>query len=141
MLCLVTQSCPTLYDPVDCSPSGSSVHGDSPGKEYWSVLPCLPPEDLCNPGIKPRSPTFQVDSFLSEPSGKPIIDIHHYLYTKDLTFLSHKNTKSDTPARHIFIIKSPLPYGLYIMVGSLFLTVFHYKHGYDNTYISRGYHE
>ena len=24
---LVTQSCPTLCDPVDCSPSGSSVHG------------------------------------------------------------------------------------------------------------------
>ena len=26
------QSCPTLRDPVDCSPPGSSVHGDSPGK-------------------------------------------------------------------------------------------------------------
>ena len=25
--CLVTQSCPTLCDPMDCSPSGSSVHG------------------------------------------------------------------------------------------------------------------
>ena len=24
---LVTQSCPTLYDSMDCSPSGSSVHG------------------------------------------------------------------------------------------------------------------
>ena len=23
----VTQSCPTLSDPMDCSPSGSSVHG------------------------------------------------------------------------------------------------------------------
>ena len=23
----VTQSCPTLYDPVDCSPPGSSIHG------------------------------------------------------------------------------------------------------------------
>ena len=32
MLCLVTQSCPTLCDPMDCSPSGSSVHRDSPGK-------------------------------------------------------------------------------------------------------------
>ena len=31
-LCLVTQSCPTLCNPMDCSPSGSSVHGDSPGK-------------------------------------------------------------------------------------------------------------
>ena len=24
---LVAQSCLTLYDPMDCSPSGSSVHG------------------------------------------------------------------------------------------------------------------
>ena len=27
MLCLVTQSCLTLCDPMDCSPPGSSVHG------------------------------------------------------------------------------------------------------------------
>ena len=26
------QSCPTLCDSMDCSPPGSSVHGDSPGK-------------------------------------------------------------------------------------------------------------
>ena len=32
VLCLVTQSCPTLCNPMDCSLSGSSVHGDSPGK-------------------------------------------------------------------------------------------------------------
>ena len=32
MLCLVSQSCPTLCNPMDCSPPGSSVHGDSPGK-------------------------------------------------------------------------------------------------------------
>ena len=31
VLCLVTL-CPTLCDSVDCSPWGSSVHGDSPGK-------------------------------------------------------------------------------------------------------------
>ena len=24
---LVAQSCPTLWDPMDCSPPGSSVHG------------------------------------------------------------------------------------------------------------------
>ena len=24
-------------------------------QEYWSVLPCPPPEDLPNPGIKPTS--------------------------------------------------------------------------------------
>ena len=32
VLCLVAQLCPTLCDPVDCSPPGSSVHGDSPGE-------------------------------------------------------------------------------------------------------------
>ena len=26
-MCSVTQSCPTLCDPMDCSPPGSSVHG------------------------------------------------------------------------------------------------------------------
>ena len=31
-MCLVAQSCPTLWDPMDCSLPGSSVHGDSPGK-------------------------------------------------------------------------------------------------------------
>ena len=29
---LATQSCPTLCNPVNCSPPCSSVHGDSPGK-------------------------------------------------------------------------------------------------------------
>ena len=32
MLCLATESCPTLCNAMDCSPLGSSVHGDSPGK-------------------------------------------------------------------------------------------------------------
>ena len=31
-LCSVAQSCPTLCDPMDCSPPGSSVHGNSPDK-------------------------------------------------------------------------------------------------------------
>ena len=31
-MCLVAQLCPTLCDPMDCSPPGSSVRGDSPGK-------------------------------------------------------------------------------------------------------------
>ena len=32
MLCLVAQSCPTLCNPIHYGPPGSSVHGDSPGK-------------------------------------------------------------------------------------------------------------
>ena len=56
---LVTQLCLTLCDPMDCSPPGSSVHGDSPGK---NGLPCSPPGNIPNPGIKPKSPALQVDS-------------------------------------------------------------------------------
>ena len=33
VLSLVAQSCPTLCDPMDCSPPGSSVHGDSLSKD------------------------------------------------------------------------------------------------------------
>ena len=33
----VSQSCPILYDPMDCNPPGSSVHGDSPGKNTGVV--------------------------------------------------------------------------------------------------------
>ena len=40
-------------------------------QECWGRLPCPPPGDLLNPGIKPRSPTLQADSLLSEPPGKP----------------------------------------------------------------------
>ena len=40
---------------MDCSPPGSSVMGFS-RQDYWSGLPCPPPGDLPNPGIKPVSP-------------------------------------------------------------------------------------
>ena len=66
----VAQSCPTLCDPMDCSPPGSSVHGILQ-QEYWSGLPFPSPGDLPNPGIKPRSPALQADVLPSEPPGKP----------------------------------------------------------------------
>ena len=40
-------------------------------QEYWSGLPCPPPEDLPNLGIEPRFPTLQADSLPSEPPEKP----------------------------------------------------------------------
>ena len=40
-------------------------------QEYWSGLPFPSPEDLPNPGIKPKSPTLQADSLPPEPQGKP----------------------------------------------------------------------
>ena len=40
-------------------------------QEYWSGLPCPPPGDLPDPGIKSRSPALQADSLPAEPQGKP----------------------------------------------------------------------
>ena len=40
-------------------------------QKYWSGLPFPSPGDLPNPGIKPRSPTLQVDSLPAELQGKP----------------------------------------------------------------------
>ena len=48
------QSSPTLCNPMDYGPQGSSVMGFSK-QEYWSESPCPPPGDLPNPGIKPAS--------------------------------------------------------------------------------------
>ena len=55
---------------MDCSLPASSVHGDSPGKN-WSGLPYPPLGDLLNPGIESRSPTLQLYSLPAEPQGKP----------------------------------------------------------------------
>ena len=38
---------------------------------YWSGLPCLPPGDLPNPGIKPKSPALQADSLPLSHQGSP----------------------------------------------------------------------
>ena len=42
-------------------------------QEYWSGLPRPSLGDLPNPGFEPRSPALQVDSWPSEPPGKPLI--------------------------------------------------------------------
>ena len=68
---LVTQSCLTLCNPMDCSLLGSSVHGDSLGKNTGVgchvFLQGSFPSQGSNPGVPHSLP--------SEPPGKPM-----YLY-------------------------------------------------------------
>ena len=68
LLCLVTQSC---LPPHGLQPARLLCSWGFSRQEHWSGLPCPPPGDLPNPEIKPRSPTLQADSLLSEPPGKP----------------------------------------------------------------------
>ena len=62
-------ACVRLFATLDCTLSGSFVHG-IPRQEYWSGLPRSPLGDVPNPRIKPTSPALQADSLPSEPPGK-----------------------------------------------------------------------
>ena len=57
----IAQSCPTLYDPMDCSPPGSSVHGILQARILeWVPFPS--PGDLPDLGIEPTSPALRADA-------------------------------------------------------------------------------
>ena len=66
MLCLVV-----FCNRMDCSLPGSSVHGDSPGKNNEVGCHALLQGIFRTQGSNPGSPTLQMDSLLSEPLGKP----------------------------------------------------------------------
>ena len=65
--CWVSKSCLTLWYHMEDSPPGFSVHGIS-SQEYWEIPS---PGDLPNPGIKPASPAWQVDSLPLSHLGRP----------------------------------------------------------------------
>ena len=68
----VTQSSPTLCNPMDCSLAHQApLSMEFSRQEYWKSKPYPSPGDLPNPGIKPRSPASQVESLPSESPGKP----------------------------------------------------------------------
>ena len=63
------QSCPTLCDPIDGSPPGSSVPGIL-RQEYWSGLPFLSPRPACMPSHL-SCPTL-CDPMDSSPPGSSV---------------------------------------------------------------------
>ena len=74
MLYLVAQLCPPLCDPMNCSSPGFSVHGFLQARILeWSPFPS--PGDLPDPGMKPRSPTLQTNSLLSEPPSQSVSSV------------------------------------------------------------------
>ena len=64
-LCLVAQSCPTLCDPLDCSPPGYSVHGIFQAR----ILELVAIFHL--QGNLPGFPALYADVLSTEPPGKP----------------------------------------------------------------------
>ena len=65
-----TQSCPTLCDPVDCSPPGSSAHGSLQARILeWVAISF--PRGSSRPRNQTRVSALQANTLTSEPPGKP----------------------------------------------------------------------
>ena len=86
---LAAQSCPTLCNPMICSPPGSSVDGILQARVFDWVTIHFSPGDLPDPGIKPRSPALQVYSLPSElpPIGSVFWRTLIYTDIKQRTYL------------------------------------------------------
>ena len=61
LLLLIAISCPSFYDPIDCSLPGSSVQG-------IFQVPFPSPGDRPDPVIKPASPVLASRFFITEPA-------------------------------------------------------------------------
>ena len=78
---LVTQSYPTLYDPMDCSLLGSFAHGILQARILeWVAISFSRGSSRSDPGIKPRSPALQANALTSAPPGKPRAKVKSHMF-------------------------------------------------------------
>ena len=68
---LVTQSCPTLCDSMDCSPPGSSVQGIFSGKNTEVGCHFILQGIFLTQGLNPQFLHWQVDSLPLRHLGSP----------------------------------------------------------------------
>ena len=76
---------PTLCDPMDYKPQ-APLSMEFSRQEYWSGLPCPPPWDLPNLGIKPTSPVLAGRFFTKSAPWEASLHIClclHFLFYKD----------------------------------------------------------
>ena len=93
----VTQSSPTLCDPMDFIACQSPPSMGFSRQEYWSGLPFPSPGDLPNPGIEPGSLSLQADLLLSEAPGKHPLTVMEIKCT-----VNHPPPPPPLPGRTVF---------------------------------------
>ena len=86
---LLAKSCPTLWNPMDCSLPGSSVHGISQARVLeWVVI------SFSRGSSQPRDQTWVsciAGGFFTDwATGKCLIDLCHYASSWRTTFLQSK---------------------------------------------------
>ena len=126
VLCLVTQSRASLYNPRDCSPPGSSVHGDSPGKNSGVGCHAFLQRIFLTQGKKPRSPTLQADNLPLSHQGSPrILEWIAYTFSRESSQLRTR-TRIFCIAGRFFTNRAKgkhmgLPYMAFIMLRYVLL--------------------
>ena len=71
-MCLVSQSCPTLCNPIDCSLPDSFVHGDSPGNKTGVGCHALLQGNFPTQGLNPGIPQCRQILYHLSHQGSPI---------------------------------------------------------------------
>ena len=107
MLCLVAQSCLTVCDPMDCSLPGSSVQGDSPGKNTWvgchAFLQEIIPTQVSNWGL----PHYSRILYRLSHNGSPGILVGYPV--PSLVELPHPGIEPESPALQADSLPVELP--------------------------------
>ena len=102
---LVSQSCPTLCNPIVCSPHPLpvySVHGIFQARILeWFAISFY--KDLANPGIEPGCLALQADSLPSELPGKPFVLNGYTRFYLSIHHLMNNLTIINNAAMNIYI--------------------------------------
>ena len=100
---LVAQSCPTLCDPMDCSPPGSSIHEIFPGKGTGMgchfLLQGIFPTEGSNPGLP--------------HCRQKLYHLSHQWSPRNINKSSNKDQFSSVQFSHSVVSDSLWPHGLY----------------------------
>jgi len=75
VMCLIAQSCPTLCNPMDYSPPGSSVHWDSSGKNTGVCCHALLQGNFPSQGLNPGLPLCRCILYHLSHQGSPPVYI------------------------------------------------------------------
>ena len=129
---LVAQSCPTLCNPMDYRPPGSSVPGILQARILeWVAFPS--PGDLPSSGFETGSPSLQTDSLPSEPI---YIDIKPLYCTPEANMLYQLYSNFLKDHKIMFYKRKNMEWiniGRNNKIDEAFLVAFFFFFGYNST--------
>ena len=125
VLWLVTQSCLTLCNPMDCSLPGSSAHGDSPGQNTrvgcCVLLQGIVPMQGSNPGL-PRC--RQILYHLSHQGSPRILKWISYPFSRGTSQPRNRDPELGSPALQADSLPAELPGKLSCMYSHVEIIVY-----------------